>query len=175
MIKHTAFQIIWQSAIICIIAAAVGLLSNMIRQDALSLPGKWTSEAGLTSNDGTSIVISLEEARNLFFSKNAVFFDARASKNFQAGHIKEAISFPWDTFDEYAGQLLGKLPEDQIIITYCDGETCCLSKDLAFALIDLGFNNTRVLINGWEVWQKDKLPVETDSVTDNCVKSGPGQ
>jgi len=45
------------------------------------------------------------------------------------------------------------------IVTYCDGETCELSHDLALFLRDAGFLNTRVLVNGWKLWQQSGLPV----------------
>jgi rhodanese-related sulfurtransferase len=45
------------------------------------------------------------------------------------------------------------------IITYCDGETCELSHDLALFLRDAGFTDSRVLVNGWTVWQQAGLPV----------------
>ena len=42
----------------------------------------------------------------------------------------------------------------------CDGETCELSHDLALFLRDAGFVNTRVLVNGWTLWQQAGLPME---------------
>lgn len=51
------------------------------------------------------------------------------------------------------------------IVTYCDGETCELSHDLALFLRDAGFTNTRVLANGWTVWQQIGLPIESGTPT----------
>ena len=47
------------------------------------------------------------------------------------------------------------------IITYCDGETCNLSHDLALFLRDMGFMNVRVLVNGWTAWHESRFPVES--------------
>jgi len=46
------------------------------------------------------------------------------------------------------------------MIAYCDGETCHLSKELAKALTEMGFQNARVLINGWSLWIQNGLPIQ---------------
>ena len=48
------------------------------------------------------------------------------------------------------------------IITYCDGENCELSHNLAKFLLDMGFTNVRILVNGWSKWQNADLPVEKE-------------
>jgi len=55
------------------------------------------------------------------------------------------------------------MSNDTLIITYCDGENCDLSHELAIFLRDMGFPNVKVLVNGWTVWQEMNLPVEGDS------------
>ena len=50
-------------------------------------------------------------------------------------------------------------PTDRII-TYCDGETCNLSHDLALFLTEMGFQDVKVLVNGWTVWLDNNQPVE---------------
>jgi rhodanese-related sulfurtransferase len=55
-----------------------------------------------------------------------------------------------------------ELPNDTVIITYCDGESCNLSKDLALFLENLGFTNVRILVNGWTVWHDAGFPVASE-------------
>jgi 3-mercaptopyruvate sulfurtransferase SseA len=55
---------------------------------------------------------------------------------------------------------LQDVPPDSLIIAYCDGESCTLSKELAFELAARGYSHVRVLVNGWSVWQDANLPVE---------------
>ena len=57
-----------------------------------------------------------------------------------------------------AADIAAQLDEKDTIITYCDGENCELSHDLAMYLKDMGFTNVRVLVNGWTVWQNAGLP-----------------
>ena len=51
--------------------------------------------------------------------------------------------------------------EESAVITYCDGETCELSMELAVFLRNAGYKNVKVLSNGWTVWKQNGLPVET--------------
>jgi rhodanese-related sulfurtransferase len=55
--------------------------------------------------------------------------------------------------------VLAKIPPDVTIITYCDGEDCDLSMNLARALFFRGYENIRVLVNGWTRWKGAGLPV----------------
>jgi rhodanese-related sulfurtransferase len=52
------------------------------------------------------------------------------------------------------------------IVTYCDGVKCELSHNLALFLRDAGFLNTRVLVNGWTLWQQAGLPTESGAPQD---------
>jgi 3-mercaptopyruvate sulfurtransferase SseA len=45
-------------------------------------------------------------------------------------------------------------------VTYCDGETCSLSEDLAKELMAMGYKQVKVLLNGWTRWNEAGLPVE---------------
>lgn len=52
------------------------------------------------------------------------------------------------------------LEGSEAIVTYCDGESCDLSHELALFLKEMGFENVRVLVNGWSVWQQAGLPTD---------------
>ena len=69
---------------------------------------------------------------------------------------------PIGAFDEKAGEVLIDLPEDTLIITYCDGDKCTLSAELAQKLKQIGFENVRVLFNGWTVWRDHHLPTQVE-------------
>jgi rhodanese-related sulfurtransferase len=109
------------------------------------------------------MAISLNEAKTLFQSQKAVFMDARPLEEFISGHIRSARNLPWHEAEQRVMDVIADLPNDALIITYCDGESCNLSKDLALFLDSLGFTNVRVLVNGWSSWQHAGLPVEKDS------------
>lgn len=97
----------------------------------------------------------------MFLAQLAVFLDARPLDQYNEGHIQGAYSLPWQEFDKSADSVMAVIPPETTIIAYCDGESCDLSKELAFALLANGYTNTRVLVNGWTLWNDRKLPVES--------------
>jgi rhodanese-related sulfurtransferase len=157
----------WRVAIrqtigIVLVAIAVGLTVNQLRSDRLPLIADWSPEARLTLKLDNKALIPFEEARDAFLSGSAVFIDARPADEYRKGHIQGARNLYVGVFDEKAGEVLLDLPEDTLIVTYCDGERCALSVDLALKLKEIGYENVRVLVNGWSVWKSHQLP--SDSV-----------
>ena len=152
--------IILQSAIIIISAAALGFLVNQLRADGLSLIEDWSPEARVTTNSGGSMVVSLEEAREMCSNKGALFLDARSEDDYIRGHIRCAQNIPWQSFNKYVDRVFEMITDDAWIVTYCDGETCSLSEDLARELVAMGYQKVKVLLNGWTKWQEAGLPTE---------------
>ncbi|MDH4206885.1 MAG: rhodanese-like domain-containing protein, partial [Desulfobacteraceae bacterium] len=112
---------------------------------------------------GERLDISLIEAKNLFFQKAAIIIDARPHDDYEKGHIRSARSLPWHDVDQRFMEVTKDISVDTPIITYCDGETCELSHHLANFLLDMGFTNVRILVNGWTKWQNADLPIDKES------------
>jgi rhodanese-related sulfurtransferase len=154
---------VWQVPALVILSAAVAMAVNALRADRLPLIGDFSVAARMTTATGERMDISLEEAEKLFFTNAAVFVDARSVEDYASGHIQGARSLPWQDADLNFMGVTADLDVATPIVTYCDGETCDLSHDLALFLRDAGFTNTRVLVNGWTLWQQAGLPVEVES------------
>ncbi|MBW2042891.1 MAG: rhodanese-like domain-containing protein [Deltaproteobacteria bacterium] len=105
------------------------------------------------------MVVGLEEARKLHETQKAIFVDARSESLYREGHIQGALNIPWQEVDRYFVEVMERLDPEKTIITYCDGETCELSHELALFLQEMGFQSVRVLVNGWTVWKEAGLPV----------------
>ena len=84
----------------------------------------------------------------------------RPESEYAEGHIQGALSIPSQEADDYFMEAADRLSAAKAIITYCDGENCELSHDLALFLKDMGVENVRVLVNGWTVWHEAGLPTE---------------
>lgn len=157
----TALQVIGQGGILLLLACAVALSVNHLRPAGLPLVSDWSPEAQLRLDSGETLAVSLDEAEMLFFSRSALFLDARSPDQFAEGHIEGALNLPWQDFDDGFARVLNGIPPETPLVTYCDGESCASSKELAMALLVKGYGNVRVLVNGWSVWQERGLPVET--------------
>ena len=157
----TRLPFIRQCLAILALSAAISLAVNHLRPDGLPLIGDWSPQALLTTPDsGESLAISLQEAETLFFAQMAVFVDARAEELFRQGHIQGARNLPGNELESRFPEGMADVSPDSLVVSYCDGETCSSSKDVAFALMDNGYAQVRVLVNGWTVWREAGLPIE---------------
>ncbi|MFH1912888.1 MAG: rhodanese-like domain-containing protein [Pseudomonadota bacterium] len=157
-------RILFQSTSILVLSAILALTVNAVRPDAIPLVHAQASAVDLS--DGSDIV-EIKDATMLFASGRAIFLDARSRLEYNYGHIKGALLLPPDEFDELYPVLASKLGRAEVLITYCDGERCPLSHDLAHKLAAQGLTTVRVLINGWTVWTGEQLPTETGGASLN--------
>lgn len=155
----------WQLVTLVLIAAAIGLSSNHLRTTGLPLIGDWSPEAQLITPSGDSLAISLADAEEMYYAHAAVFLDARSPEDYDEGHIEGALNLPWEgppweDLDTRIAEKLRDYSPETTFITYCDGEACSMSKELAMAMLERGYTNVRVLVNGWTLWNNRGLPVE---------------
>lgn len=154
---------VWQMTAIVALGSLIGLATNHLRSDRIALVADWSLKGQLASigaATGENIVIPFEDAQVLFLSNEAVFLDARPEAAYRMGHIERARSLPWEDFEARFPEVMADVSPDARIITYCDGESCSLSKELATVLLARGFRGTRVLLNGWSAWMEANLPIE---------------
>ncbi|HUU81107.1 MAG TPA: rhodanese-like domain-containing protein [Acidobacteriota bacterium] len=168
--KPIILETIWQGGAILLVAAAIGLMVNQMRPDPLPLVGVWSPEARVKLELGESIVISLEGSLEFFFNKKPVFVDARSPELYERGHIEGALNLPWDDFEKLFREVLKGISNDAVLVTYCDGEGCGQSHELALALFKEGYKNVRVLVGGLRLWQEAQLPVAKGTFTQSLGK-----
>ena len=158
--KAIITQIAWQGVVIVLLAAAIGLTVNLWRPEGIPVVADWSEEAQLRLKSGERLGIFLEDAEQVFFLQKAVFLDARPRDLYEIGRIEGSLSLPTENFEEHFEEVLSGISLDALLITYCDGEGCGQSHELALALRGKGYHNVKVLISGWEGWQEEHLPVE---------------
>jgi len=151
----------WQVLALTILSLVTALAINALRTNGLPFVGDWSAAARITTATGERMDISLAEAQKLFSSNTGVFIDARPAEDYSRSHIQGARSLPWNDVDQQFMSVTQDIELETPIVTYCDGETCELSHNLALFLRDAGFVNTGVLVNGWKLWQQSGLPVES--------------
>lgn len=156
--KTIAVQVIQQCLSLIVLAVILAFSVNALRADKLPIIGDWSEEARFSDAKGESLVVSVDEAGQVFESGEALFVDARSNEDYKAGHIRGAVNLPWQDVSQSFTKTARFLEGRAMIITYCDGESCDLSHELALFLKDMGFNNVRVLVNGWTVWREKGLP-----------------
>lgn len=108
-------------------------------------------------------LISLDDARSLWETQLGVayFIDARSAKQYAEGHIAFAHNLPKDGFETRLLRIQPLLAPDSPIVVYCDGVQCDLSHQVADRLKALGYQNVRILINGWTLWKTAGFDINT--------------
>ena len=99
----------------------------------------------MTTPSGDSLAISLAEAEGMYYAHAAIFLDARSPELYNEGHIEGALSMPWEEspwedFDARFAETLRDYSPETTFITYCDGEGCSLSRELAMAMLERGIH-----------------------------------
>jgi rhodanese-related sulfurtransferase len=168
--RSNLFHILLKAISIVIFGSFVGIIYNSLSPQGITLKGSWSRKV---TQDSLAVpysyqkddppAVSLDYAMMKFQSERTIFLDARYPEDYKSGHIKGAINFPYEEFEEYSSQVLPKLSFDKEIITYCDGSECETSLLLARELRDKGYKNIKIFFGGWSEWQKAGLPIEVRS------------
>ena len=160
-------KIFKEVSIILGISIAAALAVNYLLPDGIALVGQWdTSQGVVTAMAKNDIVIegieigTVDEARQLFDSGEYVFVDARSPEDYEAGHIPGAVSLPVGQSEERLAAFLERYPPEASIITYCSGRTCQDSHHLAEFLLEFGYDNVTVFIDGFPGWEAEGHPIE---------------
>lgn len=157
------------SEITIILAASIGLslLTNWVSPFGIPLIGQWdTSKGTIRAKEdtphGKSVfeIDNVDAAKKIYDKGETLFVDARADAFYIKGHVKEAISLPVGDFDNRIDKFLNQHSLDQPIITYCSGRTCDDSHRLAQMLMEFGYENVSVMIDGFPGWEAGGYPVE---------------
>ena len=155
---------LWQATALVLLALIIGVGVNQLRSDGLALVGDQAAMASLGPSDvADKPAVGLTEARRLFGRAGVLFLDARPASQYAAGHIRGALNLAWPQAEAEFIQIADQLDAARVIITYCDGEACRLSHELAQFLADMGFGDVRVFVNGWTLWRQAGLPMETET------------
>ena len=145
-----------QSTAIVIYSAIIGLIFNWTSFNSLPL----IAAKYIPLKDDPRI-IALEDAKKLFDEAGSVFIDARKQHDYANSHIPGALNFYAEEFGiEEEKSITGLLPFDTMIIAYCDGGECELSRRLAERLGEIGYTKVRILVAGWDGWKKAGYPIE---------------
>ncbi len=156
-----------EAGILAAAAVIAALCVNYFSPAGIPLVGRWDTSKGTISakskDDAVAdeyVIDNVNAARDIYESGTAVFVDARPYQDYMDGHIKGAVSIPADEFDEAIRPFSERYALDTVIVAYCSGRTCDDSHRLSQLLVDYGYPNVSVFIDGFPAWQAEGLPIE---------------
>jgi rhodanese-related sulfurtransferase len=148
-------QALWESVAIAIAGTVLGFLyTGITGQGVFS-----TREPESQTDEPAPEFIDYSEALNYHQSGKAIFIDARHDFDYGLGHIPGAVNLPLKEYDEKKS-MLSQFSKDTTLVTYCDGQECNSSIDLALKLTAEGFSNVMIFFDGWREWESHHEPTE---------------
>jgi len=144
-----------RSGVIVAVSLCLGLFANAVSPRGIPLGGPVPAPPDPPGMRR----IGLEEAYRLFLEPDRVFVDSRSEEEFRAGHIQGARLLDAYSFDESVSMFRDLIPVDTTLITYCSGEGCGSSREVAELLQREGYQDIRVFEGGWDQWEASGYPV----------------
>lgn len=108
-----------------------------------------------------ALFTNLDDAKACFDNKSAIFLDARAVEDFEAEHIAGALWLGYESFEEDYQKVLGKIPKDRLLVTYCSDVQCSSAIKLADALVARGHTRVVIMLEGLPGWTDAGYPTSS--------------
>ncbi|MEN6621875.1 MAG: rhodanese-like domain-containing protein [Smithella sp.] len=157
-IRAKLYRAIREAAVLFVIAVIIAIIFNALRPAGIPLYG--FNPALPSKKQPVNISeITLSAVYDLYLKNKVIFVDARDPFSFEEGHITGAINIYPDEVTIGAPKLKKIMSPDSIIVTYCDGPKCPLSKETAHGLLLQGVPVVKVFVDGWRLWNNAGYPV----------------
>ena len=161
--KNTALKVV----LMLVTATALALLVNHLSPRGIPLIGQWDTGVGVVTADTDTAALWMElelpdpaTAKLVFDGGHALFVDVRSRGSYAEGHIPGAVSLPVGELDVIGEAFVRDVERQQRIVTYCSGRLCQDSHTAAQWLLEKGFENVVVYIDGFPGWVENGYPVE---------------
>jgi rhodanese-related sulfurtransferase len=110
---------------------------------------------------GRPVQIQIDALKQLFDAGAIFIVDAREDWEFAEGHIRGAVSVPFNTMGMDPAALEQLDAGGKPIVTYCGGGTCEVSLSLAWEMIGVGHAPIAVYMGGFPEWEAAGFAIET--------------
>ena len=140
-----------------LLGVALSLFLNPHGREVLRPRGE--KVVGEASKAGVTIV-SVEDVQKIIGEGGWLVFDARLLKEYDAGHLPGALSFPYAHRDEAFQEWASILNSEQKVLVYCSGKLCDDGLHLAIFLKGMGIKDVALFVDGLDGWKKAGLLVE---------------
>jgi len=99
-----------------------------------------------------ALFTNLKDGKACFDNKSAIFLDARLTEDYEAEHITGALWLCYESVEEDYDKVLGQIPKDRLLITYCSDQQCASAIKLADALVARGHTRVVIMLEGLPGW-----------------------
>ena len=128
-----------------------GMLYHFVNDDGFLAHANATSPI-IEAHQGNFIPKISKKKVEKLIGTNTVFIDARRTRDFEAEHLKGAISIPVNSSIEQRQQAMTGITKNAKIVVYCQSGGCQYAEIIAIKLIADGFTNVSLFKGGWREW-----------------------
>ncbi|MFT5498001.1 MAG: rhodanese-related sulfurtransferase [Kiritimatiellia bacterium] len=150
--------------LLVICSVGFGSVANQFRAPKERLPWvyQWTSRIVDKLEEKGIATFTTEEVDEALQTGRYLIVDARTLEKYDAGHIPMADPLPVAEFSNYFLNIsVVATPADPLLI-YCNGKNCDDSLQLVDLLLQQGYTNLTVYVDGFNAWKAAKKPIEPD-------------
>ncbi len=150
-----------RALIILLMSLLLAGLVNLVHSKRIPWIQNWDSYVESKAQDAGIAVVSWAFAQEQFKAGNAIFIDARPVDEFRAGHIRGAVSLPFEQLDDSFDMMFQLVESDQPLIIYCQNRDCDDGLLLALEFLALEKTNLYYFVDGFDTWREAGCPVVT--------------
>ena len=145
--------------VVLAVGVGLGLIANLIPTIGIDFIGDWDNYIERQAESGGFKVIDLPTTRTMVDAGETIIFDARAMKDFKAGHLPGALPWPSKQKLEHA-DAYGFLTPQMSVLVYCTGGECDESRQVAEVIKQMGVTNIYIFVDGYRAWTQAGYAVE---------------
>lgn len=155
MIRQTIKEI----SLLLILSALAATVSYASRDHGLYLfSGSASSQEIAAATKTGPVLLTFEEASEMFGKANVLFVDARDNLDYDMGHIPGAVSIPLHEAQSDPG-MVESLPREKRLIVYCSDVFCKKAEKLVAILMERTYS-ADIFPDGYLAWEENGLKIE---------------
>ena len=143
-----------QIGLILLASMALAVTGGMLHPRRIPWVQDWSNQIERQAEDRNIRMVPLAVAQELFRSSDVTFIDARPLQQYTKGHIPNAVSIPFEQFDERILQIMSLIDSGKVLVVYCSNRLCDEALLLAAEMKTMGAD-TLLFIDGFERWEKN--------------------
>ena len=155
---------------IIIVPSVIGIIFNILSDKGISMiktedKVTFVNISDLNSDSTFTEIkaIDTKTVKELFDLRKALFIDARDKWEHSDGHIPGSLNIAEYKFDEDKSKLID-VDKGRLIIIYCGGDDCDLSKRVYKKMYELGYQNIYVYLDGYSIWSENNFPIQKEEL-----------
>lgn len=159
MLKHARLGAFAEISLVVFVSALLGVFWNrgMLTDAWRGTPSQQASAA--PQGEALPMPVGLMQVKEMHDAGQAVLVDARSADSYAKERIAGALSLPLEEARKGRAPLLEKVPNDAVVIVYCNGFSCRDSMELGKVLIKGGYSSVFVFEGGLPEWRDAGYPV----------------